>query len=100
MRRRWRCCGSSLGADITPCIGTTTSPPWRRPKGEDMQLSKAQLMCSFRRRLRLAREAAAAEEAAKNNPLLNDPWCAPTSRLHGRLDWDGREYITAQQILD
>ena len=65
-----------------------------------MQLSKAQLMCSFRRRLRLAREAAAAEEAAKNNPLLNDPWYAPTSRLHGRLDWDGREYITAQQILD
>ena len=62
--------------------------------------STAALMASFRGRLLLAKEAAAAEEAAKNNPLLNNPWYAPTSRLHGRLDWDGREYITAQQILD
>ena len=65
-----------------------------------MQLAKAQLMCSFRGRMQLAAEEAAAEEAAKNNPLLNDPWYPPTSRLHGRVDWDGREYITSQQCLD
>ena len=50
--------------------------------------------------MHLAAEAAAAEEVVKNDPLLNDPWFAPTSRLHGRIDWDGREYIAAQQCLD
>jgi hypothetical protein len=34
--------------------------------------STAALMTSFRGRLLLAKEAAAAEEVAKNNPLLND----------------------------
>jgi hypothetical protein len=48
----------------------------------------------------LASEAAAAEEAAKNDPLLNDPGYAPTSRLKGRVDWDGYEYITSQHCLD
>ena len=57
-------------------------------------------MTSCRGRLQLAAQAAAAEEASKNDSLLDDPWYAPTSRLHGRVDWDGREYITAQQILD
>jgi hypothetical protein len=65
-----------------------------------MQLSKTQLMCSFRGRMQMAAEEGAAEEAAKKNSLLNDPWYAPTSRLHGRVDWDGREYITSQQCLD
>jgi hypothetical protein len=57
-------------------------------------------MTSFKGRLQLAAEAAAAEEAAKNNPLLKDLWYAPTSRLKGRVDWDGHEYITSQQCLD
>jgi hypothetical protein len=57
-------------------------------------------MCSFRGRLRLAKEAAAAEEASNKNSLLNDPWYPPTSRLNGRADWDGHEYITSQQCLD
>lgn len=48
----------------------------------------------------MAAEAVAAEEVVKNDPLLNDPWFAPTSRLHGRVDWDGYEYITSQQCLD
>jgi hypothetical protein len=65
-----------------------------------MQLSKAQLMCSYRGRLRLAREAAAAQEAAQKNSLQNDPWFAPTSRLKGRVDWDGMEYIQSAQVLD
>ena len=50
--------------------------------------------------MHLAAEAAAAEEVVKNDPLLNDPWYGPTSRLKGRIDWDGREYITSQQCLD
>ena len=50
--------------------------------------------------MQLAAEAAAAEEAAKNDPLLNDPWYAPTSRFKGRVDWDGWEYITSQACLD
>jgi hypothetical protein len=50
--------------------------------------------------MQLAAEAAAAEEAEKKNSLLNDPWFAPTSRLKGRVDWDGQEYITSQQCLD
>ena len=65
-----------------------------------MQLTKAELMCSFRGRMQLAAEEAAAEETAKKNSLLSDPWYAPTSRLHGRVDWDGREYITSQSCLD
>ena len=65
-----------------------------------MQLTKTQLMTSFRGRIQLASEAAAAEEASKKNSLLNDPWYAPTSRLKGRVDWDGWEYITSQQCLD
>jgi hypothetical protein len=48
----------------------------------------------------LASQAAAAEEAAKNDPLLNDSWFAPTSRLKGRVDWVGYEYITSQACLD
>ena len=63
-----------------------------------MHSTKAHLMCSFRSRMRLASEAAAAEEASKKNPM--DPWYGPTSRLKGRVDWDGREYITSQQCLD
>src|SRR4029077_447155 len=64
------------------------------------QLPKAQLMTSFRGRLLLAAEAAAAEKAAKDNPLISDPWFAPTSRLKGRVDWDSYEYITSQECLD
>jgi hypothetical protein len=63
-------------------------------------LSRAALMSSFRGRMLLAAEAAAADEAAEKNSLLNDPWYAPTSRLHGRVDWDDWEYITSQQCLD
>src|SRR5215813_4460260 len=77
-------------------------------EGRPMQLTaeqiererRAKLMCSFRGRLRLAREAAAAEEAAQKNSLQNDPWFAPTGRLKGRVDWDGWEYIESQQIMD
>ena len=66
-----------------------------------MQLSsKAQLMTSFRGRLLLAAKTAAAEDPANNNSLLSDPWYAPTSRLKGRVDWDGCEYITSQHCLD
>jgi hypothetical protein len=65
-----------------------------------MQLPKAQLMTSFRGRVLLAAEAAAAEEASKKDPLLNDPWYGPTSRLKGRVEWDGWEYIRSQQIMD
>ena len=50
--------------------------------------------------MQLTAEATAAAEASKKNSLLNDPWHAPTSRLHGRVDWDGYEYITSQQCLD
>jgi hypothetical protein len=57
-------------------------------------------MTSFKGRLQLAAQAAAAEEASKNDSLLDDPWYAPTSRLHGRVDWDGWEYIESQQIMD
>jgi hypothetical protein len=71
---------------------------WRRLKEQTMQLSKTQLMTSFRGRMQLAAEAAGAEEADKKNSL--DPWFGPTSRLNGRVDWDGREYITSQQCLD
>ncbi len=55
-------------------------------------------MCSFRGRLRLAEEAAAAEEASKKKS--SDPWFEPTSRLKGRVDWDGWEYVSSQQCLD
>ena len=55
-------------------------------------------MSSFRGRMLLAAEAAAAEEASKKKS--SDPWFEPTSRLKGRVDWDGREYITSQQCLD
>jgi hypothetical protein len=48
----------------------------------------------------LAAEAAATQEAAKKSSLINDPWHAPTSRLHGRVDWDGHEYITSPHCLD
>jgi len=65
-----------------------------------MHSTKAHLMCSFRGRLQLADMEAAAEKAAQKNSLLNDSWYAPTSRLKGRVDWDGREYITSQQCLD
>jgi hypothetical protein len=64
-----------------------------------MHSTKAQLMSSFRGRMLLASEAASVEEAAQKNSL-SDPWYAPTSRLQGRVDWDGREYITSQQCLD
>ena len=62
--------------------------------------STAALMTSFRGRLLLAEEAAAAEEAAQKNSVQNDPWFAPTGRLKGRVDWDGWEYIESQQIMD
>jgi hypothetical protein len=63
-----------------------------------MQLSRTQLMCSFRGRMRLAAEAA--EAAAQQAALLDDPWLAPVSRLRGRIDHDGIERITTQQCLD
>jgi hypothetical protein len=65
-----------------------------------MHSTKAQLMCSFRGRMRLAEEAAAAEEAAKKNSLSNDPWYAPIGRLKGRVTWDGMETVTSQHCLD
>ena len=57
-------------------------------------------MTSFRGRLLLAKEAAAAEGAAPKNSPQGDPWFAPTGRLKGRVDWDGWEYIQSQQIMD
>jgi hypothetical protein len=48
----------------------------------------------------LAAEAAATEEGDNINSMLNDPRYAPTNRLHGRVDWNGCEYITNQQCLD
>ena len=61
-------------------------------------LSRAALMSSFRGRMLLAAEAAAAEEASKKKS--SDPWFEPTSRLKGRVDWNGCDYITSQQCLD
>jgi hypothetical protein len=62
---------------------------------------RASLMCSFRGRLQLAdEERAAAEQAAPKNAVENDPWFALTSRLKGRVDWDGVEHITSREILD
>jgi hypothetical protein len=49
--------------------------------------------------MQMAAEAAATDEAAKKSSL-NDPWCAPTGRLQGRVDWDGHEYVTSQVCLD
>ena len=65
-----------------------------------MHSTKARLMSSFRGRMLLASEAAAAEGAAPKNSPQGDPWFAPTGRLKGRVDWDGWEYITSQQCLD
>jgi hypothetical protein len=63
-------------------------------------LRTAKLMSSFKGRMQMAAEAAAAEKAAKDDPLINDPWCAPISRLKGQIDWAGWEYIQTQQIMD
>jgi hypothetical protein len=67
-----------------------------------MSLSRTELMCSFRGRMRLAAEAAeaASQQAANRDPLLDDPWLTAASQLRGRVDHDGREYITTQQCLD
>ena len=63
-----------------------------------MQPSQVKLMSSWRGRMQLAERELAAE--ASENPLASDPWFAPTSRLHGRIDFDGHEYLESQQILD
>jgi hypothetical protein len=60
----------------------------------------AALMASFRGRKLLADQAAAEKIAPPNDSPQADPWFAPTSRLKGRVDWDGYEYIQSQQILD
>jgi hypothetical protein len=65
-----------------------------------MSLAHAHLMASFRGRMQLADEARAAEEAAPKDSPQADPWYAPTSRLKGRVDWDGMEYIESRQVLD
>src|SRR5262249_5133230 len=57
--------------------------------------SKGEGQCSPRKP---AEQELAAE--ASENPLASDPWFAPTSRLHGRIDFDGHEYLESQQILD
>jgi hypothetical protein len=61
---------------------------------------RARLMSSFRRRLQLADEERAEAEAAQENPLERDPWFVPTSRLKGRVDWDGTETIQSREVLD
>ena len=67
-----------------------------------MSLSRTQLMCSFRGRMRLAAEAAeaAAKEAENRSPLLDDPWITLVSRLRGVIDHDGIEWATTQECLD
>jgi hypothetical protein len=74
-------------------------PVWDRD-GEDPchSLPRAKLV-SFRGRMQLADEERAAD-AAQGHPLASDPWYAPTSRLKGRVDFDGHEYIQTQQVLD
>jgi hypothetical protein len=42
----------------------------------------------------------AAKEAENRDPLLEDPWLTPVSRLRGHIDQDGGEYVTTQQALD
>jgi hypothetical protein len=42
----------------------------------------------------------AAAKAVQENPLESDPWYAPTSRLKGKIDWDGVEHITSREVLD
>src|SRR6516225_6105175 len=61
-------------------------------------LTTAKLMLSFKGRMQMAAEAAAAEEASKKNSM--NPWHAPTSRLKGKVHWDGTETITSQDCLD
>src|SRR5262249_16222257 len=101
MRRCARSCGPIIRKKTGCCAGTTRRRGHRsRPEGQGMHSTKARLMSSFRGRMLVAAETAAAEEVDKNDVLLNDPWYAPTSRLKGRVDWDGWEYITSQQIMD
>ena len=62
-----------------------------------MQLNRRQqLICSFRGRMKLAAEAAAAEEAAARE----DPWAAPLGQLLGTVHPGGTATITSQQCLD
>jgi hypothetical protein len=64
-----------------------------------MQLSRrTQMMATFRGRMQLAAEAAAAERAAKVDPV--DPWHAVVGHLKGRVTKDGVETISMGACLD
>jgi hypothetical protein len=56
---------------------------------------KASLLASWRGRLQLAEE-----EAAARSPLLDDPWFATIQNLHGPVGPDGIERITTAQVMD
>jgi hypothetical protein len=55
-------------------------------------------LTSFRNRLAAAENALA--ETAPKNDVEHDPWHAPTSRIKGRVGWDGVEHITSREVLD
>src|SRR5215472_11626490 len=65
-----------------------------------MQPSQANLMSSWRGRMQLAEQELAANDAPPKGWPEADPWFAPTSRLKGKVDWDGVETIQTQQICD
>jgi hypothetical protein len=61
---------------------------------------RAILMSSFRGRLQLADAERAQAEQAAQDPLQRDPFFLPLSRLRGKPDYDGFEYLTSQQLCD
>jgi hypothetical protein len=58
-----------------------------------------QQMMSFRDRMKVADEALAKQAPPKDSPEA-DPWYAPTSRLKGKIDWEGMETIQSREVLD
>jgi hypothetical protein len=50
--------------------------------------------------MQLAEQELAANDAPPKGSPEADPWFTPTSRLHGRVDHDGHEYVESQVVLD
>ena len=56
-------------------------------------------LTSFRDRMKQVDQALAKQAPPKDSPEA-DPWFAPTSRLKGKVDWDGMETIQSREVLD
>src|SRR5262249_16634634 len=84
-RKRARSCGPVTRKKTNCCAGTTRRRGHRsRPEGQGMHSTKAQLVTSFRGRMLLAAEAAAADEAATQRPVVcPDPPVKGAGRLGG-----------------